>query len=153
MFPINSGVPIASSPQKQLISIETQTDDSDLIQLNGTYAFSKPKKVFEDNGIRLNACIGGSLGSLAENGSKCECRVIKVCCCSEQTCHRHKRLFSNGNFEQLSTLINKKNGMSLFDKSSPKKLPVADNETELNILKNDKNDKLILSIKKETIKE
>lgn len=153
MFPIGSGVSVASSPQKQLVSIETQTDDSDFLQIDGTYVSSKSEKVFEDGGIRLNSCIGGGLGSLAENGYRCECRVIKVCCCSEQTCFRHKRALSNGNCEQLTTIENKKNGVPVFDESVTKLSIAANSETELNVLEDDESDKLMLSVKKEIFNE
>lgn len=60
------GTSISSSTTPQKKSIETQTD------------------MCEDGSeVRLSACLGNGTSLTA-----CGCRIIRVCCCSEETCRR-----------------------------------------------------------------
>lgn len=74
---------------KHLISVETQTEIE--LTTNVSSAIINPMNITnnKDNGIRLSACIGTNYSSVGMN--KCGCRIIKVCCCGEETCLRNAR--------------------------------------------------------------
>lgn len=55
---------------KNLINVETQTDQ------------------LMNNEIRLSSCIATS----NKTPNNCGCRIIKVCCCGEETCLRNARI-------------------------------------------------------------
>ncbi|KAH7714402.1 CBN-PEB-1 protein [Aphelenchoides avenae] len=67
----------SSTAARKMCTVETQTSASDLAASGG----ETPQQHGFDSGtvITLNAC-------LQPTATNCNCRVIRVCCCSEDTC-------------------------------------------------------------------
>jgi len=73
------------SPKKCYVSVETQTSSELLFLPHGDGLLHLGGEERGESGIKLSKC----LSSRAEG---CSCRVIKVCCCSEETnCWRRSR--------------------------------------------------------------
>uniref|UniRef100_A0A915DUN5 FLYWCH-type domain-containing protein n=1 Tax=Ditylenchus dipsaci TaxID=166011 RepID=A0A915DUN5_9BILA len=76
------------SMQSRLVSTETQTEPTDHIA-NGHIK----EEDIELEGIRPSVCLGSAgCATSVQNVSTtpCGCRIIKVCCCSEETCTKRR---------------------------------------------------------------